>query len=269
MTEARTAMVLAAGFGERMRPLDPAHAEAAGAARGQDAHRSRARPAGRCGSQDAPSSTSTTFPNSSKRILPPARASSPRSWSRTSAASCSIPAAAPRRRCRCSGMVRSSSTTPIRCGARARRRRSPACCGSGIRRRWTASCCSRQRPPASAMPSKATLPWGRTGASRRRGKDEMVPFAFAGVSLCDERLFKDAPDGRFSLNLLWDRALAKGRLYGVQLDGVLDACRHAGSPGRGRDLVRARRCLSASPEVRLLHHPAFGAVPDHAGQGRA
>ena len=48
----------------------------------------------------------------------------------------------------------------------------------------------------------------------------MVPFAFAGVSLCDERLFKDAPEGRFSLNLLWDRALAKGKLYGVRLDGT-------------------------------------------------
>ena len=55
----------------------------------------------------------------------------------------------------------------------------------------------------------------------------LVPFAFAGVSLCDERLFKDAPDGRFSLNLLWDRALAKGKLYGVRLDG---RWMHVGTP---------------------------------------
>src|SRR5918996_1739146 len=46
------------------------------------------------------------------------------------------------------------------------------------------------------------------GRLARRGEGEVVPFAFAGVSLCDERLFKDAPDGCFSLNLLWDRALA-------------------------------------------------------------
>jgi N-acetyl-alpha-D-muramate 1-phosphate uridylyltransferase len=65
------------------------------------------------------------------------------------------------------------------------------------------------------------------GRLARRGKTEIVPFAFAGVSLCDERLFKDAPDGRFSLNLLWDRALAKGRLYGVRLDG---RWMHVGTP---------------------------------------
>jgi MurNAc alpha-1-phosphate uridylyltransferase len=65
------------------------------------------------------------------------------------------------------------------------------------------------------------------GKLARRGERQVVPFAFAGVSLCDERLFKDAPDGRFSLNLLWDRALAKGRLYGMRLDGTW---MHVGTP---------------------------------------
>ena len=65
------------------------------------------------------------------------------------------------------------------------------------------------------------------GRLARRGANEIVPFAFAGVSLCDERLFKDAPEGRFSLNLLWDRALAKGKLYGVRLDG---RWMHVGTP---------------------------------------
>jgi N-acetyl-alpha-D-muramate 1-phosphate uridylyltransferase len=61
----------------------------------------------------------------------------------------------------------------------------------------------------------------------RRGASEVVPFAFAGVSLCDERLFEGAPAGQFSLNLLWDRALAKGRLYGMRLDGNW---MHVGTP---------------------------------------
>jgi MurNAc alpha-1-phosphate uridylyltransferase len=65
------------------------------------------------------------------------------------------------------------------------------------------------------------------GRLTRRGADEPVPFAFAGVSLCDERLFKESPEGRFSLNLLWDRALAKGRLYGIELDGNW---MHVGTP---------------------------------------
>jgi MurNAc alpha-1-phosphate uridylyltransferase len=65
------------------------------------------------------------------------------------------------------------------------------------------------------------------GRLARRGECEVVPFAFAGVSLCDERLFEDAPEGRFSLNLLWDRALARARLYGMRMDG---RWMHVGTP---------------------------------------
>jgi MurNAc alpha-1-phosphate uridylyltransferase len=65
------------------------------------------------------------------------------------------------------------------------------------------------------------------GRLTRRGEGEVVPFAFAGVSLCDASLFEDAPQGPFSLNLLWDRALAKGRLYGMRLDG---RWMHVGTP---------------------------------------
>jgi N-acetyl-alpha-D-muramate 1-phosphate uridylyltransferase len=65
------------------------------------------------------------------------------------------------------------------------------------------------------------------GRLTRRGERQIVPFAFAGVSLCDSRLFEDCPDGPFSLNLLWDRALASGRLYGMRLDG---RWMHVGTP---------------------------------------
>jgi N-acetyl-alpha-D-muramate 1-phosphate uridylyltransferase len=65
------------------------------------------------------------------------------------------------------------------------------------------------------------------GRLMRRGERQIVPFAFAGVSLCDARLFAGAPDGKFSLNLLWDQALAKGRLYGMRLDGHW---MHVGTP---------------------------------------
>ena len=57
------------------------------------------------------------------------------------------------------------------------------------------------------------------GRLSRRGDREGVPFAFAGVSVCDARLFADAPEGVFSLNLLWDHALARKRLFGMRLDG--------------------------------------------------
>src|SRR5665811_2396677 len=94
----------------------------------------------------------------------------------------------------------------------------------------SAACCStlaaapRRLCRCSGAGHSAMAPDGRLA---RRGEGEVVPFAFAGVSLCDERLFKDSPEGRFSLNLLWDKALAKGRLYGVRLDG---RWMHVGTP---------------------------------------
>jgi N-acetyl-alpha-D-muramate 1-phosphate uridylyltransferase len=65
------------------------------------------------------------------------------------------------------------------------------------------------------------------GRLTRRGERQVVPFAFAGVSLCDARLFEGSPEGRFSLNLLWNKALANGRLYGIRLDG---RWMHVGTP---------------------------------------
>jgi MurNAc alpha-1-phosphate uridylyltransferase len=36
-----------------------------------------------------------------------------------------------------------------------------------------------------------------------------------------------APQDRFSLNVLWDRAIERGRLYGARLDGMW---MHVGTP---------------------------------------
>jgi MurNAc alpha-1-phosphate uridylyltransferase len=65
------------------------------------------------------------------------------------------------------------------------------------------------------------------GKLTRRGERQIVPFAFAGASICHERLFADSPEGPFSLNLLWDRALVSERLYGMRLDG---RWMHVGTP---------------------------------------
>ena len=89
------------------------------------------------------------------------------------------------------------------------------------------------------------------GRLARRGPNEVVPFAFAGVSLCDARLFKNAPEGRFSLNLLWDRALANGKLYGMRLDGQW---MHVGTP---EAIEEAERHLVAAADLRVW-------VPCHA-----
>jgi MurNAc alpha-1-phosphate uridylyltransferase len=68
---------------------------------------------------------------------------------------------------------------------------------------------------------------GPDGTIRRRGEREFAPFAFTGVSIAHPRMFADAPKGPFSLNLLWDRAIQHGRLYGARLEGVW---MHVGSP---------------------------------------
>lgn len=65
------------------------------------------------------------------------------------------------------------------------------------------------------------------GVISRRRERQIVPFVFAGVSLAARGLLDGAPDGPFSLNLLWDRAMASGRLYGVRLDGLW---MHVGDP---------------------------------------
>lgn len=52
------------------------------------------------------------------------------------------------------------------------------------------------------------------GLVTRRG-----PLAYIGAYLVHPRLFAHAPAGKFSMNLLWDRAIAEGRLSGVVHDG--------------------------------------------------
>lgn len=74
-----------------------------------------------------------------------------------------------------------------------------------------------------------------SGRLRRRPDDDTAPFVFAGVSIAHPRLFEDAPAGRFSLNHLWDRAIDRGRLFGMRLDGFW---MHIGSPQALADAQR-------------------------------
>jgi MurNAc alpha-1-phosphate uridylyltransferase len=59
------------------------------------------------------------------------------------------------------------------------------------------------------------------GRLRRRKPGTVAPFVFTGVQIVSKRLFEgDLPEGAFSTNLLWDRALEKGRLFGVAHQGL-------------------------------------------------
>lgn len=61
----------------------------------------------------------------------------------------------------------------------------------------------------------------------RRPKGGSAPFVYAGVGIFKQALFADTPAGAFSLNLLFDRAIAAGRLFGMELDGEW---LHVGTP---------------------------------------
>lgn len=77
------------------------------------------------------------------------------------------------------------------------------------------------------------------GLISRRYEQGVVPFVFAGVSVAHPRLFDGTPDGEFSMNLVWDRAIEAGRLYGIRLEG---RWMHVGSP---LGLAEAEAALSA------------------------
>ena len=47
---------------------------------------------------------------------------------------------------------------------------------------------------------------------KRRPKDDTVSPAYMGAYIVHPRLFDDAPSGAFSMNRLWDKAIATGRL---------------------------------------------------------
>ena len=63
---------------------------------------------------------------------------------------------------------------------------------------------------------------GRLTRSRSDGA-----LAYIGGYLVHPRLFQNAPAGKFSMNVLWDRAIAQGRLHGISHDGLW---LHVGSP---------------------------------------
>jgi MurNAc alpha-1-phosphate uridylyltransferase len=65
------------------------------------------------------------------------------------------------------------------------------------------------------------------GKARHRGSEPAAPYLFASISICDSRLFRNSPDGAFSLLRLWNRAQAAGHLYGQVHDGQWF---HVGTP---------------------------------------
>lgn len=79
-----------------------------------------------------------------------------------------------------------------------------------------------------------------SGRLRRRGTDPSAPFAYAGVSIVKPELVHGTPNGPFSANAFYDRAIAKDRLYGLCMEGQW---LHVGEP---QAIAEAEKCLAAS-----------------------
>jgi MurNAc alpha-1-phosphate uridylyltransferase len=65
------------------------------------------------------------------------------------------------------------------------------------------------------------------GRLQRRTEREVAPFVYAGAALLRPELFAGAPTGAFSLTRLFERAAEAGRLHGLRLEGVW---MHVGTP---------------------------------------
>ena len=60
----------------------------------------------------------------------------------------------------------------------------------------------------------------RTGKLRRRERSHVAPFVFTGIQIVSKRLLHDSPEGPFSTNILWDRAIEEGRCFGAVHQGL-------------------------------------------------
>ena len=58
------------------------------------------------------------------------------------------------------------------------------------------------------------------GHLSRRKSGHVAPFVFTGVQIMSPRLLRDPPDEVFSTNVFWNRAIEAGRLYGASHQGL-------------------------------------------------
>ncbi|PVX30927.1 nucleotidyltransferase family protein [Sphingomonas pokkalii] len=61
-------------------------------------------------------------------------------------------------------------------------------------------------------------PFGRITERRKPGR--LAPFVFTGIQILSPRVIRDWPEGPFSTNLFWNRALDAGRLWGAVHQGL-------------------------------------------------
>jgi MurNAc alpha-1-phosphate uridylyltransferase len=93
------------------------------------------------------------------------------------------------------------------------------------------------QPTVSAVGynGKGDFVMDQEGRVRRRKEWQVAPLLYAGIQICHPRLFRDSPAGAFSTNILWDRAIEEDRLFGLRHDGEWY---HVSTPQHLQDVER-------------------------------
>jgi N-acetyl-alpha-D-muramate 1-phosphate uridylyltransferase len=79
---------------------------------------------------------------------------------------------------------------------------------------------------ATGWGNRGDFAMDQEGRLARPAKGEVTPFVYAGAGIWKRELFDNRPEV-FSLNRIFDEAIAAGRLHGLRLDGVW---MHVGTP---------------------------------------
>jgi N-acetyl-alpha-D-muramate 1-phosphate uridylyltransferase len=83
------------------------------------------------------------------------------------------------------------------------------------------------------------------GTLSRQSGNEPAPYVFAGVSIIDSIMFSGEKEHAFSLNKIWDMSIYAGRLFGVVLEGLW---MHVGTP---ESLAHAEAAIANHRDKRL------------------
>lgn len=76
---------------------------------------------------------------------------------------------------------------------------------------------------------------GRITGRRKPGR--VAPFVYTGVQIVSPRLIRDWPEGPFSTNLFWNRAIEAGRAYGLVHQGLWSEVNVPGAIARTEALL--------------------------------
>jgi len=71
-----------------------------------------------------------------------------------------------------------------------------------------------RHPVAHNYEGKGDFHLDPLGRISRRRTGRIAPYIYTGIQLVSHRLLRDAPAGPFSTNVLWNRAIEEGRLFG-------------------------------------------------------